>query len=96
MFQKELMLMTQEHQKNVCFVINGIIKILVINFNQMLIINAIMKLKSIAIMNVKDVDYRCILLGISRNEAVNILNNSVLKDKNILSMVFNPTEISKG
>ena len=96
MFQKELMLMTQEHQKNVCFVINGILKILVINFNQMLIINAIMKLKSIAIMNVKDVDYRCILLGISRNEAVNILNNSVLKDKNILSMVFNPTEISKG
>ena len=84
MFQKELMLMTQEHQKNVCFVINGILKILVINFNQMLIINAIMKLKSIAIVNVKDVDYRCILLGISRNEAVNILNNSVLKDKNIL------------
>ena len=78
------MLMTQEHQKNVCFVINGILKILVINFNQMLIINAIMKLKSIAIMNVKDVDYRCILLGISRNEAVNILNNSVLQDKNIL------------
>ena len=78
------MLMTQEHQKNVCFVINGILKILVINFNQMLITNAIMKLKSIAIMNVKDVDYRCILLGISRNEAVNILNNSVLQDKNIL------------
>ena len=84
MFQKELMLRTQEHQKNVCFVMNGILKILVINFNQMLIINAIMKLKSIAIVNVKDVDYRCILLGISRNEAVNILNNSVLKDKNIL------------
>ena len=78
------MLMTQEHQKNVCFVIIGIFKILVINFSQMLIINAMMKLKSIAIMNVKDVDYRCILLGISRNEAVNILNNSVLKDKDLL------------
>ena len=78
------MVLTQEHQKNVCFVIIGILKILVINFNQMLIINAIMKLKSTAIMNVKDVDYRCILLGISRNEAVNILNNSVLKDKDIL------------
>ena len=84
MFQKELMLMTQEHQKNVCFVIIGIFKILVINFSQMLITNAMMKLKSIAIMNVKDVDYRCILLGISRNEAVNILNNSVLKDKDLL------------
>ena len=78
------MLRTQEYQKNVCFVINGILKILVVNFNQMLIINTIMKLKSIAIMNVKDVDYRCILLGISRNEAVNILNNSVLKDKDLL------------
>ena len=78
------MLMTQEHQKNVCFVIIGILKILVINFSQMLIINAMRKLKSIAIMNVKDVDYRCILLGISRNEAVNILNNSVLKDKDLL------------
>ena len=76
--------MTQEHQKNVCFVIIGIFKILVINFSQMLIINAMRKLKSIAIMNVKDVDYRCILLGISRNEAVNILNNSVLKDKDLL------------
>ena len=76
--------MRQEHQKNVCFVIIGIFKILVINFSQMLIINAMMKLKSIAIMNVKDVDYRCILLGISRNEAVNILNNSVLKDKDLL------------
>ena len=35
-------------------------------------------------MNVKDADYRCILLGISRNEAVNILNNSVLENKSVL------------
>ena len=35
-------------------------------------------------MNVKDADYRCILWGISRNEAVNILNNSVLEDKSVL------------
>ena len=42
------------------------------------------KLKSIAILNVKGVDYRCILLGISKNEAVNPLNNSVLEDKGVL------------
>ena len=42
------------------------------------------ELKNIAIMNVKDADYRCILWGISRNEAVNILNNSVLEDKSVL------------
>ena len=35
------------------------------------------KLKSIAILNVKDVHFRCILWGISRDEPVNRLNNSV-------------------
>ena len=40
--------------------------------------------KSIAILNIKDLHFRCILWGISRNEAVNSLNNSVLEDKGIL------------
>ena len=39
------------------------------------------ELKKNAIMNVKGVDSRCILWGISRDEAVNRLNNSVLNDK---------------
>ena len=42
------------------------------------------ELKNIAILNVKAVDFRCILCGISRDEAVNRLNNSVLKDKGVL------------
>ena len=42
------------------------------------------KSKRIEILNVKGVDYRCILCGISRNKAVNILNNSVLKDKGVI------------
>ena len=42
------------------------------------------ELKNIAILNVKGVDFRCILWGISRNEAVNRLNNSVLEDKVVL------------
>ena len=41
------------------------------------------ELKNIAILNAKDVDYRCILWGVRRDEAVNCLNNSVLKDKSI-------------
>ena len=41
-------------------------------------------LKNIAILNVKGFDFRCILWGISRNEAVNRLNNSVLEDKLVL------------
>ena len=36
------------------------------------------ELKNIVILNVKDADYRCILWGFSKNEAVNILNNTVL------------------
>ena len=42
------------------------------------------KSKRIEILNVKGVDYRCILCGISRNKAVNILNNSVLEDKDVI------------
>ena len=35
-------------------------------------------------LNVKGVDYRCILWGISWNEAVNVLNNSVFEDNGVL------------
>ena len=42
------------------------------------------ELKSIAILNVKGVDFRCILWGISRDEALNRLNNSVLEGKGVL------------
>ena len=42
------------------------------------------ELKNIAILNVKGVDFTCILRGISKNEAVNRLNNSVLEDKGVL------------
>ena len=44
----------------------------------------IYELKSIAILNVKGVDFRCILWGNSRDEAVNRLNNSLLEDKGVL------------
>ena len=42
------------------------------------------ELKNIAILNVESVDFRCILLGLSRDEAVNRLNNSVLGNKGVL------------
>ena len=42
------------------------------------------ELKNTAILNVKGVYFRCILLGISRDEAINMLNNSVLEDKGVL------------
>ena len=46
------------------------------------------ELKNIAILNVKGADFRCILWGISRDEVVNRLNNSVLEDKGVLKMDF--------
>ena len=42
------------------------------------------ELENIAILNAKDVNYRCILWGINKNEAANILNNSALEDRGVL------------
>ena len=42
------------------------------------------ELKNIAILNVKGVGFRCILWSISKDEAVNRLNNFVLEDKGVL------------
>ena len=42
------------------------------------------ELKKLAILNVNGVGFRCLLWGISRDEAINRLNNSVLEDKGVL------------
>ena len=42
------------------------------------------ELKNNALLNVKSVDFRCILQGINRDYAVNSLNNSVLEGKGVL------------
>ena len=41
-----------------------------------------MELNSIAILNIHDVDYRCIINGISKSEAINLLLNVDLSEKN--------------
>ena len=41
-------------------------------------------LENIAILNVKGVDFRCILWSITRDEPVNKLNSSMLQDKGVL------------
>ena len=50
----------------------------------MMVLMTASELKNIAILNVKEVDYRCILWGISKNEAVTILNNSMLEHKGVV------------
>ena len=42
------------------------------------------ELKNIAIVNVKGVDYRCVLWNITKNDAINMLGNSKLDDKGTL------------
>ena len=60
-----------------------------------------MKLKNIniAILNVKGIDFRYILWGISTDEVVNRLNNYVLEEKGVLQMGFGeyktPIEVIK-
>ena len=42
------------------------------------------ELSNIAMLIIKGVNYRCIWWGISKNDAVNRLNNSMLEDKSVL------------
>ena len=89
MFQKELTLIKQVHQKNICFAIIGTLKMLDLNSNRVFVkmsrcMMTVYELRNIAILNAKGVDFRCILWGISRDVAVNRLNNSVLEDKGAL------------
>ena len=42
------------------------------------------ELKNIAMLNVKGVNYKCVLRGVIKNDAINMLSNSKLDDKGIL------------
>ena len=43
-------------------------------------------LKNIAILNAKGVTFRCILMGISKNEGLKRLDNSVTYDRGVLQI----------
>ena len=45
-------------------------------------------LKNIAILNVKGVDYRCVLWNMTRNDAINRLNNSELDEGTLWIWIF--------
>ena len=45
-------------------------------------------LKNIAILNVKGVDYRCVLWNMTRNDAINGLNNSELDEGTLWIWIF--------
>ena len=41
-------------------------------------------LNNFMILNIKGVDYRCYTLNMSKNDAINLVNNSVLDNKGVL------------
>ena len=41
-------------------------------------------LNDFMILNIKDVDYRCYVFNMSKNDAINLLHNSVLDNKGVL------------
>ena len=41
-------------------------------------------LKDFMILNIKDVVYRCYVFNMTKNDAINLLNNSVLDNKGVL------------
>ena len=93
MFQKQLTLMKQVHQKNACLLVkveDVYVKDVGFKFEPHVcnkchdVLMTAYELKNIAILNVKGADFRCILCGITRDEAANRLNNFVLEDKGVL------------
>ena len=43
------------------------------------------------ILNIKGVDYRCYVFNMSKNDAITLLNNSVLHNKGVLKWILDQT-----
>ena len=78
------------HQKNVHFVTIGFLKVLDPNLEEHFcnkchdLLTMAYSLKNIAILSAKGTTFRCLLMGISKNEALKKLNNSVTYDRGVL------------
>ena len=89
MFQKELTLIKQRSQKNLCFVIFGIFKDIGFKIqpyacNGCYNLSMVYDLDDLMILNIKGVDYGCFVCNMSKNTAIKLLNNSYLDDKGAL------------
>ena len=78
------------HQKNVKFVTIGFFKDIGFKFEGHVcnkfpdLLMIAYSLEDIAILNAKGDTFRCILIGISKNEGLKRLNNSVTYDRGVL------------
>ena len=67
------------------FVTIGFLKILDLNLNRCHdLLTIAYSLKNIDILSAKGTTFRCLLIGISKNEALKRLNNSVIYDRGVL------------
>ena len=71
-FLKELILIKQVNQKSAIFVTDGISYIKVMMS---------IKHSDIAVLNIKSDDYCCIISGLSKNEAINLMQDADLTKK---------------
>ena len=88
MFLKKLMLIRQANQKSVMFVTIGIFFSKYFQFQPNVcnrchdLLMMSINLSSVAILNIKVSDCRCIVSGISKSEATNLMQNANLSKKN--------------
>ena len=86
-FLKQLMLTKEMNQKSVIFVTIGIFEIKVLSFKRMFatVVNDLLamsiNLNDIAILDINGVDYRCIISGITKSKALNLLQNADLNER---------------
>ena len=86
-FLKELRLIKQVNQKSVIFVAIGIFLNHSFKFHPNIcyrchdLLLMCMNLRNIAILNIKASDYRCIIILMSKNEAINLMENGDLTEK---------------
>ena len=73
-------LIKQIYQKNVIFTTSGILKILILNMNHIFAMVA-MSFNNVAIVYIKGNAYRINFGYMSKDDAINIMNGSVLLDK---------------
>ena len=93
-FQEELMLIKQMHQKkNVIFVSIGILKILILSVSHIIpmvvmILQKAISFHDVAIANVQGSAYRIHFWYIRKNDAFRIINNSNLVYKKAVHILF--------
>ena len=86
-FVMELMLIKRPSQKSGIFITIGIFYVKALNFNQMVANRChdlqimSMNLSDIATLNIKSADYCCIISGIIKTGAVNLIHNTNLTKK---------------